>query len=242
MTVVTITGHLGTLGEVPRRVAETLGFRLVDRELVVDTAALLGWDPAEAARFDERTGGLSRSVLECLERCAWPPMLAGPLPGAASSASPEPPVSWPTSGDRFIDALRAVIHAHAATGDAVIVGRGSQAMLAQLSNTVHVRVTCPPAERARRVARAERISIEDAHRRIAASDREREAWHRKYVSIDYQAPYQYALVVNTGLYSDEFASQIIVELVRTRVHNVRPPDAPRRGARRPVPSAAFSSG
>ena len=52
-----------------------------------------------------------------------------------------------------------------------------------------------------------------ARTRIEDSDRQREAWHRKYFGIDYESPYQYDLVLNSGRLTDELAAATVVHLV-----------------------------
>ena len=67
MAVVTLTGHLGSMGEVPRHVARLLGYRLANREIMLEAADALGWPTAEVEAFDERTGGFDRQLLHALE-------------------------------------------------------------------------------------------------------------------------------------------------------------------------------
>jgi cytidylate kinase len=240
MSIVTLTGHLGSMGEVARLVAQSLGYRLADRELVLEAAAALGWSAEEVQDFDERTGGLGRRMIEFLERYALQQTYAENTIGAFAMSYGQASQQLLTSGDRYIEALRAVIQALADEGDVVIVGRGGQAMLAHHPEAVHVRVACAPEERVRRIARRDQIDFESAQRRVAKSDEQREDWHRKYFNIDYQAPYHYALVVNTGVFSDAFAARLIVELVQSRVHRVPPRGRPpqRNGHLRVIPEAA----
>jgi hypothetical protein len=54
-----------------------------------------------------------------------------------------------------------------------------------------------------------------ARARIEDSDRQRQAWHQKYFAIDYESPYLYDLVLNSGRLSDEDAAGLVVQLVHS---------------------------
>jgi cytidylate kinase len=199
---------------------------------MLEAASALGWGADEVQEFDERTGGPGRRLMDFVERHAPHLALAENSLGAFAMSYADASKQLLTAGDRYIEALRTVLNALADEGD-VVVGRGGQAMLAHHPNTVQVRVACAPDERARRVARRDQLDIETARCRVAESDRQREDWHRKYLSIDYQAPYHYGLVVNTGIFSDAFAAQLIVGLVRTHVRRA-PTDSQMTRGNRPL--------
>lgn len=116
----------------------------------------------------------------------------------------------------YIEALRALVRSFADRDNMVLVGRGSQAMLAEREETLHVRVVCPVEERVRRVAGRYEMSEGDARERVERSDRNREQWHRKYFDIDYRSPYHYHVVVNSGRLSDDVAAHLVVQAVQDR--------------------------
>ncbi|MGH7288666.1 MAG: AAA family ATPase, partial [Myxococcota bacterium] len=61
---ITLSRQLGAGGSlVAERVAERLGFQLVDRALVDSVAARAGVPPADVARLEERTPGLLERFL-----------------------------------------------------------------------------------------------------------------------------------------------------------------------------------
>ena len=96
----------------------------------------------------------------------------------------------------------------------MIVGRGAQAILAHRPDTVHIRLACDADERARRIAGWSNVTVEEAARRVAESDRGREEWHRRFFGIDYRSPYQYTLMVNTGMMDDALAASLIAYVVQ----------------------------
>jgi cytidylate kinase len=218
MSVVTLTGHLGSMGTIDERVAEALGYALVDRELLVEAAQALGWAESEVQAFDERTRGqggrLTRLLRNFVEHSPAAVSDAEGLSMLAATYGEMATAGMQPRDQRYIAALTELMNQVAARDNAVIVGRGGQAILAGRPGTVHVRVVCDLEERVRRVAARDSMTAEAARARIEDSDAQREAWHQKYFSIDYRSPYLYHLVVNSGWLSDEAASDLIVKLAQ----------------------------
>jgi cytidylate kinase len=225
MSVITLTGHLGSMGSIAVRVAQSMEFDLADRELMMEAAAALGWSEEDVEAFDERTSGLGgrltrllRGFIERAGRANVDPMMTSVGLEAVlgrtygDTAGPE----MQADEERYIDTLSELILAFAARGNIVIVGRGAQALLQDREDTLHIRVACPQAERIDRIVARDEMSLEDATARVKDSDQQREAWHAKYFEIDYREPYHYHLVVNSGRLSDPLAAQLIVEAARRR--------------------------
>lgn len=217
MGIVTLTGHLGSMGGVGVDVARALNYRLVGRELVSEAAQTLGWNETQAHEFDERTGGFRRWFSDLVERFAAQTATAAEVMGAYAMPYSEAVGTTDATSDRYMTALRAAINAFADQGDVVLVGRGGQALLADRADAVHIRVVCPLDERVRRITLRDHVDLATARATVEESDRQREAWHAKYLGIDYRSPYHYSLVVNTGELSDELAAEAILVVVRARL-------------------------
>ncbi|MGE3856213.1 MAG: AAA family ATPase [Dehalococcoidia bacterium] len=216
MAVVTLTGHLGSVGAIPAMLAERLGYKLVGRELVVAAGAALGWTPEEAGDFDERTGGLGRRLADFFDRVAITQPEVGGMMSAFTMSYADAAGIGKTAGERYFDELRQLVLAVADEGDVVIVGRGGQAILADREDATHIRIACPVEERVRRVAQRDRAGLDAARAVVEHSDREREAWHARYLDIDYRSPYHYGLVLNSGALPDELVVRLIAEVVEAR--------------------------
>src|SRR3954467_4988718 len=79
MSAVTVSREYGSGGgEVARRLAERLGWHLVDHEVVVDVARALGISEAEASAHDEHTGPLASRIF--LSLGVVPSVAPAPLP------------------------------------------------------------------------------------------------------------------------------------------------------------------
>ena len=224
MGVVTLTGHLGSMGEIARLCARELGYDLMDRELALEAARSIGLDESEVAKLDERTDGfggrLRGLLLDFLERSGQ----AGAdiaVPGGvaesvlirsyAETAGPE----MGPQDERYIAGLRELMVSLGERGGIVLVGRGAQAILAEHPGALHVRVACERGERIRRVVERDHMAPDEARKRVEHSDEQREAWHRKYFGIDYRQPYHYHLVVNSGRLTDAQAAGLVVQAARS---------------------------
>ena len=227
MTVVTLTGDLGSMGTIAARVADALGYALADRELLAEASRALGWSAEEVADFDERTHGrggrLARLLRDFVEQAPMADQdIDGFGPLIASTYADTAGEAMRPRDAQYIDVLSALIRNFAERGDVVIVGRGAQALLAEHEEAVHVRVVCDEAERIGRIAARDQMTAESARGRVEDSDRQRNAWHRKYFDIEYESPHLYDLVVNSGRMPDEVAAGVIVHLVGERLQFARP--------------------
>jgi hypothetical protein len=227
MTLVTLTADLGSMGTIAARVADSLAYALADRELLAEASRALGWSAEEVADFDERTQGrggrLARLLRDFVEQA---PMAEQDIDGfgplIASTYADTAGEAMRPRDTQYIEVLSALIRNLAYRGDVVIVGRGAQALLAQHDEAVHVRVVCDEAERIARIAARDNMMADAARARVEDSDRQRKVWHRKYFDIEYDSPYLYDLVVNSGRMPDEVAAGVIVHFVGEKTAVARP--------------------
>jgi CMP/dCMP kinase len=228
MTVITLTGDLGSMGSIARLTAQHLGYDLLEPELTVQAAAALTLSEPQLEAFGERTGGLGprfvarlREYLNHVNAVPGRSMFAGgEVEEVMSRTYGDVPGFRVTADDqRYFDALRRVVTYFAELDNIVMVGRGAQLILADKPDAVHVRVFCPIDERVRRVRESDGRSLEDVRLRVEDSDRDRDSWHRKFFDADYQRLEQYHAVVNSSRMSDETAARLIIEIVRQVVRN-----------------------
>ena len=142
MAVVTVSRQYGAGGfRVARAVADALGFRLVDREIVEEAAKKIGLDPDVARARDERTPALVEEIGVALAG-------AGPWVGGPPAYMPPPAVD-----DRSLaNATRTIIASLAEAGGYVILGRGAQAVLKDDPGACHISLVGDVRDRARRIA------------------------------------------------------------------------------------------
>ncbi len=195
--------------DVGQAVAQRLGFRYVDEQIIERAAQQAQVTPALVAKAEQRQPLLQR----LLERI--PPgaefagivTMATGVPVDAFVAAPV--VSRADAADLRV-MIQAAIHEVAAAGQAVIVAHAASIALANTEGVLRVLVTASPEMRARRVAEFERIVPEEAERRIASSDRDRHEYFRRFYKLQEELPTHYDLVINTDVLTTAQAVAVIL--------------------------------
>ena len=132
MAVITLSRQYGSGGgAIGRALAQRLGADYLDRELVAQVAARSGIPEAEAAGYDERLPGLWRRLAAALTSTT-PEEVTAALPVEVSGEA--------AIEERLFAITRAIIEEAAATGNAVIAGRGAGFILAGRPGVVRVQL------------------------------------------------------------------------------------------------------
>ena len=194
--------------EVGQAVAQLLGFRYVDEEIVALAARRARVDPALVAKAEHRQPLMQR-LLAMLPRGAD---VASFVSGAAGV--PVGPGAETPSGSRADAAdlramILATIHAVADAGQAVIVAHGASMALAKAEGVLRVLVTASAETRVRRLAEGERLVRSEAERRVAESDRERREYFARFYELPEELATHYDLVVNTDSLNPAQAAAVI---------------------------------
>jgi cytidylate kinase len=200
--IITISREYGAGGsEVAQRVAETLGWRLVDNEVIDQVAAEAGLPPDEVARKEERAPGFLERLTRALARAA--PELFPRSPERA----PEPEEAT------LVRVTERVVEKLAAGDHVVVVGRAAPAVLAQ-RDALHVKLVAPKPARIRRAAARLNAGEEEALRVLEETDAARARYHKQYYERDWSDPTNYHMVLNTDALGIEGAARLIVEQAR----------------------------
>jgi cytidylate kinase len=198
MCAVTISREYGSGGgEIATRLARRLGWQLIDHEIVERAASEMGTSIEVAEARDERTEGILERAFNSL-RYLEPAYMAG----VSSEA-------FLTNEETYLEAVSSVVRAAAAQGHVVIVGRGSQVLLAQQRDVLHVRIIAPFEKRVAYVMQREGLDYAAAESRIQMKDRDRlkhleTAYHRKPADA-----HMYDIVLNTSFLNLDSAVEII---------------------------------
>lgn len=206
MAVVTISRQYASGGsDIARRVAERLGWTLIDNEFVDKVSELAGMSRDEVERLEERIPGL-------MERLARALAISSPEVFAATGQAPAAVASEET----LVATTERVIQEAVQHGPVVMVGRGAQACLADHANSLHAYIVAPRAARVR--AAMERLGIDrrDAERKLDEID----AGRRRYVKTHYDRtwddPANYHLCLNSEALGYEGCAELIVAAARVR--------------------------
>ena len=206
MAVVTITRQYGAGGSlVAQRVAERLGWTVIDNEFVGEVAQRAGLPPEEVAAREERAPSL-------IERLASTLAVAAPevfVPAAAREHEPDE--------EALIRVTERVIAEAATHGRVVLVGRGATAFLGTApegARALHAYVVAPRGVRIRTVAERLAVGTEEATKMVDDIDAARERYLERYYGRRRDDAANYHVVVNTAWLGYAAAADLIVAAVR----------------------------
>jgi cytidylate kinase len=200
--VVCISHETGAGGnEVGRLVAERLGFRYVDEELVARAAAKGGVEAGDIADEERRKSRLARVLDE---------MALGSGAEAWAMGGFVPPVAGAVpTGDELRGFVREAIEETAAQGDTVIVAHAASHAIGPRKDALRVLVTASPQTRASRLAEREGLDESGAARAVKDADAARADYLRRFHDVREELPTHYDLVLNTDLLPLERVAALI---------------------------------
>jgi hypothetical protein len=203
VAVVTLSRQYGAGGlRVGPAVASALGFTLVDREIVEQAARRLGVQPEVAEELDERA-----------------PAIVEEVGLALAAASPEFGLpALPELDDRSLaESIRRVIVSLADAGGYVILGRGSQAALAERPDACHISLVGDLRDRAIRIMEWQNVDHREARERCERVDAERARYVKRFYGRDIRDPLLYDAVLNTSALSLEAAAALATAVARRKL-------------------------
>ncbi len=227
MSVVTISRQLGSIGDlVARRAAELLEYEWVDKDLITEVAKEANVPESEVEKFDER----SQSAVKRFVHGLITPSQSVPVPPAMLWGLEFPyEVSAALLADDaalneerhlldqrdYLKFLQAAVNRLYKRDRTIIVGRGGQAILGELPNTIHVRTVAPLETRVKVVMERRRIETgKEAKEVVLGSDKRRSAYIKDNYGIDWDDTTNYHLTINTGKTSEEMAARLIEQAAR----------------------------
>ena len=205
MPVITISRLTGSGGaEIGEQLAERLGARYLNKQIIQEAAQRLNISEATAAEYNERAEDFS----ERLARVLW---VADPT--FAPVSTPASSFPFESTTDAFVEITRKLVHEAAHTGNAVIFGHGAHFILAHHPDVLHVRFVAPLPFRVEQVMRREGVNRAEAERRVRAEDERRANHIRQYYKADWNAPDPFHLILNTALLDEAACIRLVLEAV-----------------------------
>ena len=206
MAIVTVSRLYGSGGsEVAARVAQSLGWSLLDNAVVDAVATRLGVTRDEVAAREERVPSLVERLVETMALGSqdW----AGAVGGDGKRA--------PTDA-QVLEVTRHIVDEAIARGPLVIVGRGAQSMLAARSDALHVFCHAPRSALIIRSMTRDKLSEHEAARLVDDTNGHREQWVRRHWNRDWRDSSNYDLSVNTESLGIAGASEVVASTARMR--------------------------
>lgn len=227
MPVVTIAGRQGSpIKKIGLEVARAIGADYVDNQIIAQAAHRSGAPIEEVAQKDERAvkgrERLARFFQNFLEKSAAAGSAGDPFLGPtgievlmsrtmAEAAEPARSQGERLDDERYIEAIQYVIEDEAKTGNVVMVGRGSNVILHDLPNSLHVYVVSNLETRITEVMQRERMSENDAQKYVREFEEGRAKWYKKYFKVLPEEPDLYHLFLNSDRLGIDHSARIVVE-------------------------------
>jgi cytidylate kinase len=199
--VITISNRYGCGAvAIAHLVAERLGYTYVDEQLPVVVAKRLMTSAVAVESAESAAKSVSERMLRALESAT--PELRG-----------QPAVSFDQ------DVLREVqeaVRECASHGNAVIVGRGANAILGRRSDVLRVFMHAPRDWRIHHIMEGHRVDEKTAAAEADRIDRARAAYMRAYYGLTWADPSNYDLCLDTAALGPQGSAEIIVRAVEAR--------------------------
>ncbi|HEX2913560.1 MAG TPA: cytidylate kinase-like family protein [Chloroflexia bacterium] len=214
MRAVTISREYGSGGgEIGAQLARRLGWKLIDHEVVVQMANVLGISEVDAEAYDEHVDNAILRILTNLGENLAP-----------VSVPTQTPVQRIGPQD-YKEARRKVVEAAVASGHAIIIGRGAQVLLAGRRDVLHVRIIAPLEQRIAYVMRREGLDHTKAQERIQSKDRDRARFLATVHQRNPQDEHLYDVVVNTAVIELSDVVELVVLALEKKARKLNTPES-----------------
>ena len=201
--VVCISRSVGAGGEeIGQLVAEQLGYRLVDEEIVARAAKQQGLDVKDVASAEQRRSWLGR-FFDATGGGGQDPEMSGFGTFGSLGARDR------GSSEVYRELIKDAILQTAERGSVVIVAHAASHALAGREGVLRVFVTASPNVRARRLAETPGVDEDAATKRIKESDAERADYLKRFYDVAHELPTHYDLVINSDMLSSEQAASLV---------------------------------
>lgn len=223
MGVITISRQLGCAAdEIAAKVAEALGYEVVDKELLAHVAAEAQASEEEVAKYDESVMSPIEKFLRALVKFATPEEALTWSPGPLRETPFWLPTreQWQKEGSRVLDHeeclkfTQVALKKLAQKGKVIIIGRGGMVVLKDFPGALHVRLFAPLEWRVNRLSKIENIPPEKAKQKILAEDKRRSEYLRHFYGVDWNDPALYHLVLNVAKLGIDLTAEVLISTAR----------------------------
>ncbi len=196
MAVITISRESGSGGkEIAALLSEKLNYQILTKAVMMDLVGRL--ESGALAQSSSEGTSITEGLLD------WMSMPAAQREKSTlASIDFEKPLT--------VRQVRDLVLAAYQHDNMIIIGRGSQVILANKPDVLHVRVIAPVEKRtAVRVAR-EGLSLKEAQKKLMDADKAHVDFVKNFFDVDNRDPVLYDLVINTGKISIEAGAELIL--------------------------------
>jgi cytidylate kinase len=197
--IITVSRESGAGGAyVAHALGRRLGWPVVDKTLVEEVARRLQAPLTDVEGMDEYAGGLLQRLGKVFAQ-GGPELVLTPN-------QPDP--------DDVARVELEVIRNVAESPPVIVVGRGAQCVLHDRPDAFHLRLVAPLEVRAKRLAEARGVPLEQAREQARHVDSERDRYLHRHFRCERNNPHLYDLQVNTGGIPLDEAVEIVLGVVQ----------------------------
>ena len=212
MPIVTIRGTLGSWApEIGRQVADLLHADYVDRQIIAEVAARLRRQEEEVSAKEMPPSSLLGRIAEALDLSM--------SSGVGFEGTYLPTWEIPLDDRRYLQALESVVKELARSPSMVIQGRGSQFILKNQPQILHVFTVAPLELRVKRVMESQILAATAARQEIARFEKGSREFIKRYFQASWEDPVRYDLVINTESLGVKDAASIVVDALSFKKRN-----------------------
>ncbi len=194
--VITIEREYGSGGgEIAKKVADRLGWKLWDQLLTNEIARLMECDCRVVEERAEKRDPLTYRLFRAFMRGSHEGSLNAPRMKMADA-------------DCIREVTERMVKQVAERGNCVIVGRGSAYYLQKRADAFHVFVYAPVEEKVRRL-QAQGKTAQEAAQMIESVDRDRGAFIKQYFGVDWPDRQRFDLMINSTIGEDAVVETIL---------------------------------
>jgi cytidylate kinase len=204
MAVITISRQFGAGGiTLGKMVAESLGYTFADSDIIQRVAKEANVSTHWVESFEKEAGSkLSRFISSMVSK-RWVDRVIGDERGYLDEKI-------------YLDYLVLIIAQFADEGDVVILGRGSQYILNDHPDAIHVLLVDELHHRVKFMTDHYEMPLKKAERMVETEDRRRMNLFKRLGKSDYESPHLYHLVLNMGRLDLASARDLICQLAARR--------------------------
>jgi cytidylate kinase len=191
--------------DVAARVAQGLGWTLLDNAVVDAVADRMGLPRSEVSKIEERVPSLVERIAAALRMST--PEYVVPVSDAALVETAE---------HRVVDVTNRVMREAVQQGNAVLVGRGAQCMLADRPDALHVFCYAALPALVQYAIAHRGVDPQNAEQEVIRMNKQREQYVRRHWGRDWKAISNYHICLDTARLGLDHAADLVVHAARER--------------------------
>lgn len=204
MAVITISQQFGSGGkQLGQKIAEALGYVFADSNIVSRIAEAVNVSETWVEHVEKEAGGKFLWIISQMVSKGLVNKILKDERGYIDESI-------------YLDYLIVLIAQFAEEGNVVIMGRGSQYILQDHPDAIHILLVNSKENRIQRLMALHNLERKQADQMVRSEDNRRAALYKKIGKTDYDQADLYDMAINMGRVGMDTARDMIMELVRQK--------------------------